>query len=390
MIKCMSGKALEPSFGKAAYLALGHFMTDLYPAFLPPLLPLLVEKFHLSFTRVGLLAMIFNFSASFTQPVFGYFSDRLGGWKIIVWAPIISGLSFSLIGLAPDYSYLVLLLILGGLGVASFHPEGAALTASISARKKNLIMSIFMLGGTAGISLGPFLILLIIMTLGFEWSLLASLPALIAAWLLHKHAPQFGREPSIPASSGGSSWGSRLNQKAVRFGILMGIVVLRATAIGSLITFLPIIQNLRGFSLIVAGSSFSIFMVCGALGGLLGGYLADQVGRKKIILTSFMVMVPVFVAFLYWKGPVSLVILAFLGFLCFLSEPPCIVLAQEMIPQRARTASSLIMGAAWGLAGFGVLGIGSLADAMGIEWALAFLLIFPVGALVLSLFLPEK
>jgi FSR family fosmidomycin resistance protein-like MFS transporter len=114
------------------------------------------------------------------------------------------------------------------------------------------------------------------------------------------------------------------------------------------------------------------------------------VGRKKIILTSFMVMVPVFVAFLYWKGPVSLVILAFLGFLCFLSEPPCIVLAQEMIPQRARTASSLIMGAAWGLAGFGVLGIGSLADAMGIEWALAFLLIFPVGALVLSLFLPEK
>ena len=81
----MGAKTSDSSFGKATYLALGHFITDLYPAFLPPLLPILVEKFQLSFTRVGLLAMILSFSSSWTQPVFGHLSDKLGGRNMIIW-----------------------------------------------------------------------------------------------------------------------------------------------------------------------------------------------------------------------------------------------------------------------------------------------------------------
>jgi hypothetical protein len=48
------------------------------------------------------------------------------------------------------------------------------------------------------------------------------------------------------------------------------------------------------------------------------------------------------------------------------------------------------MGTAWGLAGFGVLGTGALADAMGIEWSLRLLLLLPVGSLALSFLLPKK
>jgi len=168
------------------------------------------------------------------------------------------------------------------------------------------------------------------------------------------------------------------------------LVVLRSTAVLSLVTFLPMIQKLRGFSLIAAAGSFTVFMVCGALGGVFGGFLADRVGRKKIIIFSFILVIPGLLAFLYWKGPVSLFVLALLGFLFFLSEPACIVLAQEMAPQKARTVSGLIMGMAWGIAGFGVLGTGALADAIGIEGALNFLLLLPAGALVLSFFLPQK
>ena len=61
-----------------------------------------------------------------------------------------------------------------------------------------------------------------------------------------------------------------------------------------------------------------------------------------------------------------------------------------MVPGRTRTASGLIMGMAWGLAGWGVLGTGALADAVGIEWALRFLLLLPAGSMVLSFFLPKR
>jgi MFS transporter, FSR family, fosmidomycin resistance protein len=392
----MSRKEIVP-FAETSYLALGHFVTDLYPAFLPPLLPLLIEKFQISITRVSLLATVLTLSASLTQPLFGFLFDRIGGRKMIIFGPVIGGLSLSLIGLAPRYSILVVLLILGGLGAASYHPEAAALTASLSGGKRTFGMSIFMLGGNLGFSLGPFLILAIVTSLGLEWTFLASIPAFGLAWLLHKRAPlpealrvsstganlQASYDPNTNALSSSSS-----NRRNLGFGILFSVVLFRVTTVLSLFTFLPILQKLRGFSLVASGSSVAVFMGCGALGGLIGGYIADRLGRKKIILASLIVSIPVFLAFFHLKGPISFFILALLGFLFFLSEPSCIVMAQEMAPQKTRTASGLIMGMAWGMAGCGVLATGTLADAIGFEWALRSLLLLPAGAVLLSFFLP--
>mgnify|MGYP001060488277 CR=1 FL=1 len=377
----------EQSFSKALYVALGHFVTDLYPAFLPPLLPLLIDKFQISFTSASLLATVLSLSASWTQPLFGFLFDRLGGRKMIVFGPVVAGLSLSFIGLVPHYSVLILLLILGGLGISSYHPEAAALTASLSGERRTWGISIFMLGGNLGYSLGPFLILMVVMGLGLEWSFFASLPALVMAWLLHRYVLLPKEAPRINSLSN-IKIGSSLNRRVLGFGVLFLVVVLRVTTVLSLVTFLPMIQKLRGFSLIAAGGSITAFMACGAFGGLSGGYVADRVGRRKTILASSILALPALLAFLYWKGPMSFPILALLGFILYLSEPSCIVLAQEMVPQQARTASGLIMGMAWGLGAGGVLGTGALADVFGIEWALRFLLLLPAGSLILSFFLP--
>jgi len=379
-------KAEQP-FIIAMYLALGHFVIDLYAAFLPSLLPLLIDKFQISFTSASLLATVLSLSSSMTQPVFGFLFDKLGGWKMIIWGPVVAGLSFSFLGLAPHYSVLILLLILGGLGLASFHPEAAALTTALSGQRRTWGMSIFMLGGNLGFSLGPFLILVVVINLGLEWSFFASLPALGTAWVLNRYALLHDKAPKIHSPSN-IKIESSLNRRVLGFSILLSLVVLRVTTVLSLVTFLPMVQKLRGFSLMAAGGSITVFMACGAFGGLIGGYLADRVGRRRMIFTSFLLALPALSAFLYWKGPMSLFILALLGFLLYISEPSCIVLAQEMIPQQARTASGLIMGMAWGLGGGGVLGVGVLADVFGIEWALRFLLLLPAGSLILSFFLP--
>src|SRR4030043_2451697 len=306
----MNERKAEQPFIIAMYLALGHFVIDLYAAFLPSLLPLLIDKFQMSFTPASLLATVLSLSSSMTQPVFGFLFDKLGGWKMIIWGPVVAGLSFSFLGLASHYSVLILLLILGGVGLASFHPEAAALTTSLSGQRRTWGMSIFMLGGNLGYSLGPFLILIVVINLGLEWSFFASLPALGTAWVLHRYALLGEKAPKIH-STPNVKIESSLNQRVLGFSVLFSVVVLRVTTVLSLVTFLPMVQKLRGFSLIPAGGSMTVFMAWGAFGGLLGGSLADRVGRRRMVFTSFLLSLSAILLLHLWKETNSLFFFAF-------------------------------------------------------------------------------
>ena len=64
----MSGK--EYKGGKVLLLSVGHFITDLYPGFLAPIMPLLMAKLDFSLTKAALLISVFTFSASLMQPTF--------------------------------------------------------------------------------------------------------------------------------------------------------------------------------------------------------------------------------------------------------------------------------------------------------------------------------
>jgi FSR family fosmidomycin resistance protein-like MFS transporter len=374
---------------KSAIFSLGHFMTDLYPAFLPPLLPLLMEKFQLSYTRASFLGLVLSFSSSLTQPLFGYLSDRFGGRKFMIAGPLVAALAFSSVGLAWDYWVILVLIVIGGLGGASYHPEAAVSAASLAGRRRTFAMAFFSLGGNIGYGISPFFILAIVTAFGFEWTLLAAVPGIAMSWLLYRKAPPPGKMPLL-SPAGALSPGAAAGLRRNRFLVLMAVVILRITTIVSLLTFLPTIQTLRGFSLVVAGSSFTLFMLCGAAGGMTGGFLADRVGRKPLMVASFILALPVFAAFLFLRGPLSFFPLALLGFLLFLSEPAGIVLAQELAPHKTRIASSLVMGLAWGISGLGLLGTGALADRLGIENTLVFLILLPAAALLASLFLPRK
>src|SRR6266851_2630284 len=101
-------------------LSCGHFFVDLYSSALGALQPLLVQKLGLSLTQVGVLAGIFVFSNSVMQPFYGYLSDRFHTRMFSALAPAVAGIFISAIGFAPGFSWLLLLAVLGGAGIASF------------------------------------------------------------------------------------------------------------------------------------------------------------------------------------------------------------------------------------------------------------------------------
>src|SRR5205807_4937498 len=111
----------------AFYLfCISHFIIDLYSAGLSTFQPLLGEKLGLSLTQAGILGGLMVFSASVMQPAYGYLSDRFHTRLFTALAPAVAGIFISVLGLATSYGWLVIMVLLSGVGVASFHPQASA------------------------------------------------------------------------------------------------------------------------------------------------------------------------------------------------------------------------------------------------------------------------
>ena len=138
-----------------ASLSGAHFVNDTYANFLGPLLPLIVGKLSLTIAQAGWLGAVLTVSSCFMQPVYGYLSDRYLVRFFAVFSPLITTVFMSFIGIAPNLTVLALLLSAAGVGIASFHPQGAALIGAASRDRSGLGMSIFIGAGTLCFALAP-------------------------------------------------------------------------------------------------------------------------------------------------------------------------------------------------------------------------------------------
>ena len=69
-------------------------------------------------------------------------------------------------------------MVVSGLGVAAFHPEGAKFAGLASRERQGRGMSLFSVGGNAGFALGPLLTTPLVLIFGLSGTLaLAVVPA---------------------------------------------------------------------------------------------------------------------------------------------------------------------------------------------------------------------
>ena len=352
---------------RLALLALAHLTIDAYSSFFSPLLPLLVHKLGLNLTRVGALVALASVTGSFGQPLFGLFSDRLRRPWFVACGPVVAAVLMSSIGLAPDFRSLVALLMLGGLGVAAFHPQAAAIAGELSPRR-GLAMSVFVTGGTLGFSLGPLMAVGVVGAFGLGRSWLAVVPGLLMASFLGPAFLRPGPAPRERVRARAPLAG--LRPVAWPLGLLYAIVVSRSAVSYGFMTFLSLHLTHQGFGVGQAGAMVTAYLAAGAVGGFFGGWLADRWGGRRVVLVSFVGAAPLYLGYLFLPVGPGLVCLVLGGFVLQSSLPVNVVLGQELSPPHASTISSLLMGAAWGVGALLVGPVGALADAHGLRAAL--------------------
>ena len=369
----------------ALLISVAHGLNDAYSSFVPPLLPRIMGNLGLSITMAATLSVAFAIAGALPQPLFGYLADRFGRRIFAVAGPLTAAVFVSAIAFAPGFWSLVVLLTIGGLGSAAFHPPGASYAVRVSEGKGGGgRYAIFAFGGAIGFAIGPLAAVGLAQWGGMEGLWLAMLPALILMPLIYFGLPSGGdevRAAAVPPPHPGVV----LRLLAGPLGLMFGVSATMAFVQRAFLTMEPIIVAESGGSEALGAVALSIYLGAQALGTLTGGVLADRMDRQRLLFLLCVFALPAHLLAV-WLGPDSaagLLAIASAGFFGLATLPPIVVMAQELMPSGAAVSSGIVMGLAWATGSLGVLGTGALADAIGPQPAT--LLSLPVILLAVAL-----
>ena len=357
----------------------GHAVHDTYTAFLAPLLPAFKDSLHLSNTELGLLTVFLN-APSLVQPVLGYLGDRTDLRTLVMLAPAVAGVTMSLLGVAPGYTALAMLLIVAGLNSANLHAVAPVMAGRLSGDSLGRGMGFWMVGGELGRTLGPLIVVTAVARFGLEgtpwlmpFGFLASLLVYLRLRGVPRHAPKDGDRPA--------SW-QALRSMGPFLVPLSAILAVRALMIGALTIYLPVFLSEEGATLWRAGAALSVLQAAGVVGALLGGALSDRLGRRLILALS-LVLTPGFMfAFLAAKGWGQFLLLPALGLTSLSTAPAIMALVQETFPHSRSLANGVYMALNFLIQSGAVLILGALGDRFGLRLA------FTVSAAIPLLGLP--
>jgi FSR family fosmidomycin resistance protein-like MFS transporter len=358
------GEVHDFQTGKILALSIGHFVHDVYSSFLAPLLPLLIDKLSMSLTQAGFLSTVMQIPA-LLNPYIGVMADRISVRYFIILAPALTAVPMSLIGMAPSYGVLLILLFITGVSVSVFHVPAPVMIADLSAARKGRGMSFFMTGGELARSVGPLVAVAAVSVFGLEDFYPVMIFGLLSTvWLYFKFrtAPeaQVGSKRKLSILD---TW------RSLSYVLLplTAIMVTRGFMHASMTAFLPTYIKMETGNLWLAGIALTLFEAAGVAGVLAAGSISDWFGRRQTLLVSLL-GAPLFLfAFTLSGGWIRVATLIVTGFMLLSTTPVMLALVQENARQTPAAANGLFMMISFIARSAVVVVVGFIADRIGLN-----------------------
>ena len=367
-------------------IATGHFVHDVFSSFLAPWLPLLIQKLDLSLVLAGSLAVFFRIPAIF-NPLIGTIADRFDMRYMVIAAPGVTAVCMSLIGLAPTYGVVCMLLCVAGVSAAVFHVPGPVMIAEVSYTQIGKGMGFFMAAGELARAIGPLVAVAAVSVLGFEGSYPVMIVGVTASGLLYFRL----RHAAIHRQTGHHASVVRTWQVMQHMWIpLIGLVLARALMVASLGVFLPTFMVGQGQSLWFGGTALAVVELSGVVGTLVSGTLSDRHGRRLVILGAMMASPALMLVFLAAPpGRTAVPLLLLLGFSVFASGPIMLAIVQDHAHGMRATANGIYMGLNFLAVSCATVLVGWMGDLFGLSAAFAWSAVLALCGLPCIYFLPR-
>ncbi|MDX1315761.1 MAG: MFS transporter [Eudoraea sp.] len=369
-------------------ISISHLLHDIYTSFLAPVLPLLINKLGISLFQSGILAVVQRIPSLF-NPFVGILAEKVRVRYFVIFAPALTTVSMGLIGVAPTYTILVILLFVSGVSSTLFHVPSPVMIKKLSGDRIGKGMSFYMVGGEFARTLGPLIVVAAVEIWGLNGTLKLIPFGLLASAILWLKLRKISISDDVKSAKGTNYFGIFRKFLPV-FLTLAGITFFRGAMKSTLTLYLPVYLTGKGSELWMAGISLSVLQLAGAVGTFYSGTISDMIGRRTTLVIVSVVSPLLMLLFLKSTGILSFVLLIIMGF--FLVAPQSVNLA---IIHDLKTAHLPFVNGVYMMINFFIsslmtMGVGALSDEIGLDltYSIAAFMAFP--AIIFALFVPSK
>ena len=383
-------KPKEFQTGNVVLIALTHHLHDIYSSFLAPLRPLLIEKFGITLAMASLWDL-FQRIPWLLNPLYGMLAERTAARYFVIVTPAVTAVSMSLLGVAPNFTVVAILLFVMGISSSMFHVPTPVMTKKVSGDYTGRGMSFYMFGGEMARTIGPLVITGAVSLWGLEgtWKLIPF--GLLASFLLYLRLRNIHISENIHEKPKTRDFGRTLKRMLPFFGVLIGITFFRAIMKSGLTAFLPTYYfSEKGETLWFANSALAAFQLAGALGTILSGTISDRIGRKTSLMIIALTTPGLMFLFITSSGYLSFLFLMLLGFFIFAPGPVLLALVQDREKEKPVFANSIYMTISFVTASLSIFFAGVLGDWIGLESTYKLSAFIALGAIPFVMMLKTK
>ncbi len=379
---------MRPELKKVLPLAAGHGAVDFYmpmaSALLPSLIPIFEAQGISSYIMSGLLFGVLAITQVIFQPLFGALTDKNRWIPGLTLCCITTAVAVSMFAVTQNYWILLICAIINGIMNSAFHPNAyAQIHQFTTAGNRGKIMSIMSVGGSFGYGAAPLVTGFLYAAGGWTALLFLLIPGIAVGLLLLKY-PQHPK-PVPPQEK--KTERPKANKKAAV--VLLAISSLRCWVYYGFIGFgVVYLTTFAGVEYVAATGAVSCMLFAGMLGTLSAGYLSDKIGRKEVMIVSYLCGGAAYLSIFFFSGAVAVTALLIASFFLMATASVEIAAVQEVMPNSVGLASGVVIGIPQGVTAIALVAIGALADASSLAFALPLQAVFMAAAVILSIFLP--
>lgn len=328
-------------------IGLAHGTSHFFHLLLPPLFPWLGQAFALHYAQLGLLVTVFFVVSGIGQALAGFVVDHLGARPVLFAAlTCFAGAGLSA-ALAQGYAGLVLAAALAGLGNAAFHPvDFTILNQRVSSPRLGHAYAVHGISGNLGWALASVFMAGMATATG-NWRnacLAAALLALAVMGLLwwqraalDDHHAQ--RRPAAAARQAGDAGHPLTFLRLPSVWMCFAFFFFTTCALSAIQSFAsPALQALYHLPLTLSALVVTGYMLSGAAGMVLGGFLAGRAARLEQVIALCLLGAAVLIALAgtgWLPGQLAMACAALAGLGTGLAGP-----SRDMLIKRAAPAGA--------------------------------------------------